>query len=217
MQSGSPASGGDRTSDGGDHPLSAVTRPSSAGTRPTSVFSNARLFWPILIAIVASDVLTKAIAVKTLSPFKIPRPVIGEFLRLTLVYNPGAAFGLNVGEYSRWVFMALTVGALLILGRLYVSTRDGDRTRVAALALVCGGAVGNLLDRIRSQLGVVDFIDIGVGDARWPTFNVADIAVSAGAFLLAIVLWQEDRPTEEGARLGLVSSGELRHESGEAS
>jgi signal peptidase II len=191
--------------------------PPPVGAPPMSAFGNARLFWPILIAIVASDVLTKALAVKELSPIRIPRPVIGEFLRFTLVYNPGAAFGLNVGPHSRWVFMALTIGALLILGRLYVSTRDGDRTRVAALALVCGGALGNLLDRIRSELGVVDFLDIGVGDARWPTFNVADIAVSTGAFLLAIVLWQEDRPSEEGARLGLVSGGELRHESGDAS
>jgi signal peptidase II len=177
---------------------------------------NARLFWPILIAIVATDVITKAVAVATLVPARVPHPVIGEWLRLTLVYNPGAAFGLHVGEHSRWVFTALTIGALLILGRLYISTRAGDRMRVAALALVCGGALGNLLDRIRSDLGVVDFLDVGVRDARWPTFNVADMAVSIGAFLLAIVLWQEDRPVEDAARIGLVTSGELRHESGEA-
>jgi signal peptidase II len=177
---------------------------------------NGRLFWPILVAIVASDIVTKAIAVKSLDVPRVPREMIGEFLRFTLVYNPGAAFGLHVGEHSRWVFMALTIGALLILGRLYVSSRAGDRSRVLALALVCGGALGNLLDRIRSDRGVVDFLDLGVGDARWPTFNVADMAVSIGAFLLAIVLWAEDRPAEDAARVSLVS-GELRHESGEAS
>jgi signal peptidase II len=144
----------------------------------------------------------------------VPHEVLGEWLRFTLVYNPGAAFGLHVGEHSRWVFMALTVGALVILGRLYVTTTDGDRTRVASLALVCGGAIGNLLDRIRSPLGVVDFLDVGVGHARWPTFNVADIAVSTGAFLLAIVLWSEEQPAE--SRVGLVS-GELRHGPGDAS
>jgi signal peptidase II len=53
--------------------------------------------------------------------------------------------------------------------------------------------VGNLIDRIRSATGVVDFIDVGVGDLRWPTFNVADMAVSVGAFLLAWVLWGEER------------------------
>jgi signal peptidase II len=177
---------------------------------------NARLFWPVLIAIVASDVITKAIAVRMLVPQRFPREVFGDWLRFTLVYNPGAAFGLHVGTHSRWVFMALTVGALLILGRLYVSTRPGDRARVISLALVCGGALGNLLDRIRSGLGVVDFLDVGVKDARWPTFNVADMAVSIGAFLLAIVLWAEDRPKEDAAPVPIVSGGNLRHESGDA-
>jgi signal peptidase II len=175
---------------------------------------NGRLFWPILIAIVTSDVVTKAIAVRTLDDVpRVPRELVGDWLRFTLVYNPGAAFGLHVGGHSRWVFMALTIGALLILGRLYVSSRDGDRPRVTSLALVCGGALGNLIDRIRSPNGVVDFIDVGVRDARWPTFNVADMAVSIGAFLLAVVLWAEDRPADDVAR---VSLSELRHESGEA-
>jgi signal peptidase II len=174
---------------------------------------NGRLFWPILVAIVASDVVTKAVAVQTLVPEKVPHEVIKDWLRFTLVYNPGAAFGLHVGDHSRWVFMALTIAALLILGRLYIASREGDRARVLSLALVCGGALGNLMDRIRSERGVVDFIDVGVRDARWPTFNVADMAVSIGAFLLAIVLWAEDRPAEDVARAGLA---ELRHESGEA-
>src|SRR5207237_7836563 len=147
---------------------------------------NARLFWPILLAVVGSDVVTKAAAVKALGDIqRVPHELVGDWLRFTLVYNPGAAFGLHVGANSRWVFMALTVGALLILGRLYVFTREGDRTRVMSLALVCVGALGNLIDRLRSSLGVVDFLDVGVGDARWPTFNVADMAVSVGAFLLA--------------------------------
>jgi signal peptidase II len=175
--------------------------------------SKARLFWPILVAVVAADVVTKAAAVEALEVQRVPHEVIGEYLRFTLVYNPGAAFGLHVGEYSRWVFLALTVGALIILGRLYVSAYDKDRARVLSLALVCGGAIGNLIDRIRHHRGVVDFLDVGIGDARWPTFNIADMAVSIGAFLLAIVLWAEDRPDEK--RIGLVT-GELRRESSEA-
>ena len=176
--------------------------------------SNGFLFWPILLAVVASDVVTKWLAVETLQPIAIPREVIGEYVRFTLVYNPGAAFGLNVGDHSRWVFTALTIGALLILGKLYLSTQRGDRTRVLALALVCGGALGNLIDRLRHKSGVVDFLDLGFGDARWPTFNIADMAVSSGAFLLAIVLWAEDRAAS-GSKAGLVPT-ELRHESGEA-
>ena len=151
------------------------------------------LFWPVLAFVTALDVVTKGYAERELSPQRIPHDVFGTGLRLTLVYNPGAAFGLNLGAQSRWIFTALTVVALVILGRLYRSTANSDTTRALALAMVCAGALGNLLDRLRSSLGVVDFLDVGWGDARWPTFNVADMAVSAGAVLLALVLWREDR------------------------
>jgi len=155
--------------------------------------SNASLFWPILFVVAIVDVITKAAAERLLLPRGIPHEVVGNGLRFTLVYNPGAAFGLNLGPQSRWIFAGLTLIALVILGRLYRTTRAGHVARTVALALVCAGAVGNLLDRMRSFFGVVDFIDVGVGDARWPTFNVADMAVSVGAALLAWVLWQEDR------------------------
>jgi signal peptidase II len=154
---------------------------------------NAGLFWPVVAVVAFIDVVTKAVAVRLLVPQRVPREVIGEAVRFTLVYNPGAAFGIHVGAYSRWVFMTLTVVALAILAWLYQSTRDGHFSRTLALGLVCGGAIGNLIDRVRSDLGVVDFIDVGLGDSRWPTFNLADMAVSSGAFLLAWVLWEDDR------------------------
>jgi signal peptidase II len=153
----------------------------------------ARLFWPVIVTVVLSDIVTKWIAVSDLYPRGVPREVFGEVVRLTLVYNRGAAFGLNVGEYSRWIFLALTIAALVILAQLYRSTPARDIARMLAIALVSGGAVGNLIDRVRGPQGVVDFIDIGIGDMRWPTFNVADMAVSTGAVLLAWVLWGEDR------------------------
>jgi signal peptidase II len=155
--------------------------------------SKASLFWPVIAVVMMLDVVTKAIAVRALVPQRVPHAVLGEAIRLTLVYNPGAAFGLNLGSQSRWIFTVLTLVALGVLWRLYRATRPGDVTRVLALALVCAGALGNLFDRLRSDLGVVDFLDVGVGATRWPTFNVADMAVSAGAILLAWVLWQEDR------------------------
>lgn len=161
--------------------------------------SRAPLFWAVIVSVVTLDVITKLIAVRMLMPERIPHEVLGQYLRFTLVYNPGAAFGLNVGEHSRWVFIVLTIGALVILGRLYRQTRPGDSARLMALALVCAGAIGNLIDRVRSARGVVDFIDVGVAGWRWPTFNVADIAVSTGAFLLAWVLWGEDRAAAAAA------------------
>jgi signal peptidase II len=157
----------------------------------------------VAIVVVLSDVITKAIAIGELYP-PYPRPVFGEVVRLTLVYNRGAAFGLDLGPYSRWIFLVLTLGALVILARLYRNTPSANIARTLAISLVCGGAVGNLLDRIRSARGVVDFIDIGVGDMRWPTFNVADMAVSIGAFLLAWVLWGEER-AERAATHGAVA------------
>lgn len=155
--------------------------------------SNSALFWPVVALVTTVDVVTKGFAERALAPQRIPHDVVGNTLRFTLVYNPGAAFGLNLGMQSRWIFTALTIAALVILGRLLRATRRGDMPRTLALALVSAGALGNLLDRLRSPMGVVDFLDVGFGDARWPTFNVADMAVSIGAVLLAWVLWQEDR------------------------
>lgn len=151
------------------------------------------LFWTLVGTVVVADVITKLVAVRTLIPQRVPRDVMGDWVRLTLVFNRGAAFGLHLGPFSREIFLVLTVAALVILWRLYRATLPGDRLRIVALGLVCGGALGNLIDRIRSPMGVVDFLDIGVRDWRWPTFNVADMAVSTGAFLLAWVLWAEDR------------------------
>ena len=170
--------------------------------------ANTTLFWSVLGTVVAADVITKAIAVYSLVPQRIPHELFGDTVRFTLVYNPGAAFGLHLGSYSRWIFMVLTIGALFILGRLYRATRDGDLLRTLAISLVCAGAVGNLIDRIRSSQGVVDFIDVGVGDARWPTFNVADMAVSVGAFLLAWVLWGEDNAPQPETEVAVASEGE---------
>lgn len=148
---------------------------------------------PVLLVVLILDLLTKAVAVATLSPAGVPHAVFGNWFRFALVFNPGAAFGLHLGDFSRWIFMALTAGAIVILYRLYQQSAADDVRKVLSIALVAAGALGNVIDRIRSELGVVDFIDIGFGAHRWPTFNVADIAVSSGAFLLAWVLWGEEQ------------------------
>ena len=92
------------------------------------------------------------------------------------------------------------IAALVILAQLYRATPARDIARTLAIALVSGGAIGNLIDRVRGPQGVVDFIDIGIGDMRWPTFNVADMAVSTGAILLAWVLWGEEQKRTGGRR-----------------
>jgi signal peptidase II len=163
---------------------------------------NGRLFWPVAAGFLATDIVTKWWAVQALAPAHTRHSVLGDWVTLTLLYNPGAAFGLHLGEWSRWIFTALTIGAVFILTRMYRATADGDRIRLTSLGMILGGACGNLIDRLRSSQGVVDFIDVGIRDMRWPTFNVADVGVSCGALLLAWVLWREDR---EAARTATAS------------
>jgi signal peptidase II len=170
--------------------------------------TRATLFWALIVTIIVLDVVTKAVAETSLAPRGVPREVIGDWVRLTLVYNTGAAFGISLGPYSRWLFLALAIVALVILGRLYRQTPDHDRFRIASIGLVCAGAIGNVIDRIRHPMGVVDFIDIGVGMHRWPTFNIADMAVSVGAFMLAWSLWAEDRARASARSTDVSSSAE---------
>ena len=102
-------------------------------------------------------------------------PIVGDLLRLSLTENTGAAFGLFPG--ARASFIAISV--LAAIGLVYANhvMRGRDRMRRLALALILGGNLGNLFDRVR--LGrVTDFIDMGIGTARWPVYNLADVAVS---------------------------------------
>ena len=124
--------------------------------------------------------------------------VVGDYLRLTYIHNPGAAFGITLGPpgASRYIFLFLSLIALAALAGMYWVTPAKDKVRLSSIALICGGALGNLLDRIRSHAGVVDFLDIGVGNLRWPVFNVADIAVTTGAIFLALSLWREEQQVE---------------------
>ena len=146
--------------------------------------------------VIVLDQITKFIAERSLRLYD-PVPVLGDFFRLTYIFNRGAAFGLNLGGASRWVFMALAAVAVVVLWIMYRSTPWTDRWRLVAIASVTGGAVGNLIDRVRSSRGVVDFLDFGVGEVRWPVFNVADIAVTCGALLLAFSLWREEKKIEQ--------------------
>lgn len=150
------------------------------------------LFLAIFGTVVTLDVITKALIQRS---FRLYQQVdlVGDYIRLTYIYNPGAAFGIHLGDYSRVIFLVLSLVALVALGAMYWTTPGRDRVRLSAIALICAGAIGNLIDRVRSSAGVVDFLDVGIGDLRWPVFNVADIAVTTGAIFLALSLWQEEQ------------------------
>jgi signal peptidase II len=149
-------------------------------------------FWPVLLGLVAVDCTTKRLVVESLPPH-VPHPVIGDVVRFTLAYNPDAAMGLSLGAYSRIGFAII---ALIVLVGLLLSRRritEGNGARTIAIALIAGGAIGNLLDRIRWSRGVVDFIDVGIGNARFYTFNVADASVFCGAVLLLLLLAGQEK------------------------
>lgn len=150
-------------------------------------------FWPVLLGLLTLDCTTKRIAVDQLSPAYAPHSVIGDVVRFTLAYNPDAAMGLSLGEYSRAGFIVLACAMLCGLVLYYRRLPPGNNgVTTVALALIGGGAAGNLLDRLRSSRGVVDFIDIGVRDVRFWTFNLADAGIFCGAMLLLLVLSRAD-------------------------
>ena len=156
---------------------------------------------PVLLlagAIVALDQITKAIALARL-PLGVPMPLIEGLLSLTLVLNPGLAFGLlgTIPPAWRWVVAALSLVALVVLARvaLRVLPAGGWPGRLA-IGLIFGGAVGNLIDRARFG-AVVDFVDVYWRAWHWPAFNVADSAISVGVVVLALRLMSE-RPTPPG-------------------
>jgi signal peptidase II len=147
--------------------------------------SGLRFLWLSLLIFMV-DWGTKALANTYLDPY-VPLPVF-PFFNLTLAYNTGAAFSfLSSGFFwSNILFGVIAfVVSLFILGWLYRLPRHESLIGLG-LALILGGALGNLWDRIRYE-HVIDFVDLYVSNWHWPVFNVADVAVSLGAFL---IIWK---------------------------
>lgn len=161
-----------------------------------SRLSKAQVFWPTLILVYALDFITKRMVVNSISPAYVPHRIIGDFVRFTLAYNRDAAMGLSLGDYSRAGFTITAAAVLVVLFALYKRTPANGLASVIALAMIAGGALGNLTDRVRSSMGVVDFIDVGIGNTRFWTFNLADSAVTCGAILLAIVSLRTEKPEQ---------------------
>jgi signal peptidase II len=150
--------------------------------------SPARIFWPLACLLAVADCSSKRAIEATVPIAGVPKPVIDDVLRFTLLYNQGAAFSTQFGLYQRWVLIAASLLSLLVLARLYHRITQRGRAATVGLALIAGGAAGNLLDRLISAKGVVDFIDVGVRSSRFYVFNVADAGLTVGAVLLAYAL-----------------------------
>jgi signal peptidase II len=139
--------------------------------------------------VVVLDQLTKAIVLSHLSPAA-HVAVVPSFVNLTLVMNPGLAFGLlgGVPVGWRWLVAVLSLVALAVLARVALRVLpDGTWLDHVAIGLIFGGAIGNLIDRLRFG-AVVDFVDVHFRGYHWPAFNVADSSITVGVALLALRL-----------------------------
>jgi signal peptidase II len=163
------------------------------------------LFLGLAGMVVVLDQLTKRLAEERLERTgvrSVPLPVVGDYLRFTYVENRGAAFGLLQDQTAFFVFVGVLVVGVIVVSYRYLP-RSGFRLHLA-LGLQLGGAIGNLIDRIR-QGYVVDFVDFGYHSNWWPVFNVADSAIVVGVALLALNALSPSASGEETKRVGDAS------------
>jgi signal peptidase II len=133
--------------------------------------------------------------------------VVGDTVRLTFVQNPGGAFGLFRDAGGAFTLLSVIAVAVLVWALWRMPSRTGPAR--LSLGVILGGAIGNLVDRLRFE-GVVDFIDVGVGELRWPVFNVADAAVVVGVGLFLVFSFRSGGSGAEGSGAHGEESGSLR-------
>lgn len=153
---------------------------------------NVRACYLLATGVVAADQVSKLAALTWLQAY-VPVPVLPGF-NLTLLFNTGAAFSFlhDASGWQRWGFSVLALGVSVGIALYLPRVARHDPLGAWSLALILGGAVGNLVDRVR--LGhVVDFIDLYVAGWHWPAFNLADSAITLGAVGLAVGAFRTPR------------------------
>ncbi|MEY6432569.1 signal peptidase II [Thioalkalicoccus limnaeus] len=156
----------------------------------------ARWLW-LSLAVLVLDQITKVLALGWLTPY-LPYPVIPNF-NLTLMFNEGAAFSVlaDAGGWQRWGLSAFAAGMSLVLAVWLTRLGSGERLLAVSLALIIGGAVGNLIDRVLYG-HVIDFVQVYLPVIPlalfnpWPAFNIADSAISVGVMLLLFASFRAD-------------------------
>ncbi len=146
------------------------------------------MVWPAL-AVVLLDQLSKTAVLHTLEVYQ-SVPVLKGLLNLVHIRNRGMAFGLmnrSDVDLPLYFLLAATVGAIILLAFWFFRLRQAATRTVLGLSLIVGGALGNLIDRLRFG-EVIDFVDVYLESYHWPAFNVADSAITVGTFLVAIGL-----------------------------
>ncbi|QPK82669.1 signal peptidase II [Corynebacterium qintianiae] len=143
----------------------------------------------IMVAVAAVDQVVKQIMLSFLQP-GVPVPVIGDFFRLYLLFNPGAAF--SMGQNSTWLFT--TIQLAFVAGALIAAPRIRDRWEALGIAMIAGGALGNLVDRLFREPGfwfghVVDYISVG----SFAVFNIADASITVGVAIFVLAVFASER------------------------
>ncbi|MCK4596650.1 signal peptidase II [bacterium] len=126
-------------------------------------------------------------------------PVLGNFFRITFIRNAGSAFGIFLG--GGWFYLLASILAIILIFFYLRKMSAGHLWSRISLTLILGGALGNLIDRVRYGM-VIDFLDFGVGRLRWPVFNLADAAVTVGVAVFLLLMFQkkaEDRGQDKKA------------------
>ena len=151
----------------------------------------------IALAIIVLDQITKIWVVRAIRLYD-SIPVIEGIFDLVHIRNRGMAFGLmnrSDIDVSFYFLVLATMGAIIFILFWFIRLKTGDRRLTVGFSLVLGGAIGNLIDRIRLK-EVIDFLDFYLGKYHWPAFNVADSAITLGAFWLALNMLLFHRPKE---------------------
>ncbi|TCV97023.1 signal peptidase II [Luteibacter rhizovicinus] len=153
----------------------------------TRIKPNALTWLWLAAAVIVLDQLTKWWALTALQPAETPHPVIPGVLNWMLTFNTGAAFSFlaDSAGWQRWFFVLLALGISGTLSVWLSRTPRRDWRTALPLALIVGGAVGNVIDRFHAAK-VTDFIQVFIGDYPFPVFNVADSAISVGAVALIV-------------------------------
>jgi len=149
-------------------------------------------FISIALSVFVLDLLTKILVLQWM-PVHATREIIPGLFNLVHVRNTGAAFSLLAGAGTVWRrvgFSAVSVLALGVILFLYTKASKEDTWTKWGLALIFGGALGNLSDRLRFG-EVVDFLDFYLGSHHWPAFNIADSAITIGACILVLALFKQ--------------------------
>lgn len=146
------------------------------------------VYFIVLVVTLAADQLTKSAVVNALHLYE-SREIIPGLFNLVYVTNSGAAFSMLAGQHSPWRhYFFLTIGILALIGLTLANwkLRQVNRLYSWPLALIAGGAAGNLVDRLRFG-SVIDFLDFYLGNLHWPAFNLADSAICVGAGLFLLI------------------------------